>query len=206
MWTAEFWDERYASSDKIWSGQPNRRLVEQTADLVPGTALDVGAGEGADAIWLAQRGWSVTGIDLSQVALDRATTHAAAAGVSATFRQHDVLLDPVVGGFDLVTAHFMHVLRPAFDPLYVALAAAVRPGGTLLVVGHHPHDVESGVRTHHGDDLLFDADRVTALLDPADWDVLVADAQSRPQVIDGEERTVTDTVVRAVRKVSAPAR
>ena len=79
--TQEFWDERYRSAGRLWSGQPNPQLVAQIAGLPPGDALDAGSGEGADAIWLASRGWAVTAVDVSAVALDRAAAHAAAEGV-----------------------------------------------------------------------------------------------------------------------------
>ena len=75
LYTPEFWDERYSSADRIWSGNPNPHLVTVAAHLTPGTALDVGSGEGADAIWLASHGWTVTAIDISQVALDRSAAH-----------------------------------------------------------------------------------------------------------------------------------
>ncbi|HEV7666156.1 MAG TPA: class I SAM-dependent methyltransferase, partial [Chloroflexota bacterium] len=95
MWTQEFWDERYASAATIWSGNPNPHLVAQVSDLRPGTALDVGSGEGADAIWLAEQGWQVTGIDVSMVALERAAQMAAAAGHDVadriTWQQADIL-------------------------------------------------------------------------------------------------------------------
>src|SRR4051794_928957 len=78
--TQDFWEERYRSSDQIWSGNPNPRLVEHVAELTPGTALDVGCGEGADAIWLAARGWQVTALDVSTVALARGARAAADAG------------------------------------------------------------------------------------------------------------------------------
>ena len=80
MFTQEFWDARYRSADRIWSGNPNPHLVAHVAELFPRTALDVGCGEGADAIWLASLGWQVTAIDVSTVALDRAAEQAAAAG------------------------------------------------------------------------------------------------------------------------------
>jgi len=80
MFTAEYWDERYGSADSIWSGNPNPRLVSVAQELRPGVALDVGCGEGADAVWLAARGWRVTGVDVSTVALQRAERAARTAG------------------------------------------------------------------------------------------------------------------------------
>ncbi|ANH38416.1 Tellurite methyltransferase [Nocardioides dokdonensis FR1436] len=200
MWTAEFWDERYAEKSAIWSGRPNARLVEHVASLPPGTALDVGCGEGADALWLAGRGWQVTGVDLSQVALDRAAARAREEGLEIDLRQRDLISAPVPGTFDLVSVFFMHVPRPVFDGLYAKLAAAVRPGGSLLVVAHHPDDEHTGVRRPRGEDLLFGPERVTALLDDGEWDVRVADTPTRSQDLDGAPVTVTDTVVHSVRR------
>ena len=131
----------------MWSGKPNQRLVEQVAGLAPGRALDVGCGEGADVVWLAKQGWEVTGVDVSQVALDRAAQHAADEGVADRTAWLRVDLvgardrgRPLPGGMDLVTSHYMHAPQDVFDATYAAMAAAVRPGGTLLVVGHHPDD------------------------------------------------------------------
>jgi 2-polyprenyl-3-methyl-5-hydroxy-6-metoxy-1,4-benzoquinol methylase len=202
MFTREFWDERYAESDRIWSGNPNRRLVEQVAGLTPGTALDIGCGEGADAVWLATQGWSVTGVDVSQVAVDRAAQHAAEAGVAerCTFRQADLLAGDELPPADLVSAQFVHLPDPQFDAAYRALAAAVRPGGALVVGAHHPADADSGLRNQRLAHLLFTPERVTALLDPEEWDVQVADAPTREESRDGVTATVTDTVVRAVRR------
>ncbi|WP_395107121.1 class I SAM-dependent methyltransferase [Actinomadura sp. SCN-SB] len=134
-----FWDEFYGKSRRVWSGRPNPTLVRETAHLEPGTALDVGCGEGADAIWLAGRGWRVTGVDISAVALRRAAGHAAGAGVGdrVEWRRHDLSRSFPPGSFDLVTVHFLH--SPADLPVDGVLrssAAAVAPGGTLLVAGH----------------------------------------------------------------------
>lgn len=206
MWTPEFWDERYASADAVWSRDPNPRLVEQVSGLAPGTALDVGCGEGADAIWLAGRGWQVTAIDVSSVALARAAQHAEQAGPQVAsriaWRQVDLMFGAELpGGFDLVSVQFMHVPRPVFGGLYRRIAAAVRPGGSLLVVGHHPADAQTGVRTPALTDLLFTPDQVTSVLDPGEWDLPVADVLTR-QAADREGQTVTvsDTVVHAVRR------
>lgn len=206
--TAEFWDERYGGSERVWSGRPNQRLVEQVADLEPGYALEVGCGEGADAIWLARRGWQVTAVDVSTVALDRTAEHAVQAGVADRV---DVGVYDALGGhpphvrrrrqgYDLVSVHFLHVPREDFDGVYQRIAAAVAPGGRLLVVAHHPHDVDSGARESHGPGLMFEPDQVVAALDPSAWEVEVSDSPTREQLIDGEPATVRDTVVRLRRK------
>ena len=203
MFTREYWDERYSTSERIWSGRPNQRLVEEVADLPPGTAMDVGCGEGADAVWLAGQGWTVTGVDVSGVALERAEHHAAEAGVGerTSWLRADVFAgDPLPGGVDLVTAAFVHVPPDVFDAVYGALAAAVAPGGSLLVLAHHPDDVHTGLRNTDLSHLLFAPDAVTRLL-PADlWDVVTADVRTREHVTDEETFEVSDTVVRAVRR------
>jgi 2-polyprenyl-3-methyl-5-hydroxy-6-metoxy-1,4-benzoquinol methylase len=202
MFTQAFWDERYAGSDRIWSGNPNRRLVEQVAGLRPTTALDIGCGEGADVVWLARHGWRATGVDVSQVALDRAAGHAEDNGVAqqCSWQRVDLLVGDELPQADLVSAQFLHLPEPQFATAYAAIAAAVRPGGTLLVGAHHPADAASGLRNERLAHLLFGPERITALLDPAEWDVQVADTPTREETRDGVSATVTDTVVRAVRR------
>ncbi|OJY39185.1 class I SAM-dependent methyltransferase [Pseudonocardia sp. 73-21] len=197
-----FWDARYAEADAVWSGNPNPVLVAEAADLPPGSALDIGSGEGADAIWLAARGWTVTGLDVSDVALQRAAAHAGAAGVRITWRQADLTLDAPVGtGFDLVTAQFMHLPSEQRRALHRRLAAAVAPGGTLLVVGHHPSDLGTIPRPPLPD-LFFTASDVAAELNPDQWEVLCEEARPRPVVHPDSGLTVTihDTVLRARRR------
>jgi len=195
-----FWDARYAEADAVWSGNPNPVLVAEAADLPPGSALDIGSGEGADAIWLAGRGWTVTGLDVSDVALQRAAAHAGAAGVRITWRQADLTLDAPVGtGFDLVTAQFMHLPSEQRRALHRRLAAAVAP--TLLVVGHHPSDLGTIPRPPLPD-LFFTASDVAAELNPDQWEVLCEEARPRPVVHPDSGLTVTihDTVLRARRR------
>ena len=212
MVTKEFWDDRYGSPDAVWSGNPNPRLVEQVADLAPGTALDVGSGEGADAIWLARRGWRVTGIDISTVGLARAAERAADAGPQIADRinwqQADLLSWDEAGAnesaghrFDLVSAQFMHVPRPAMESVHRALATAVLPGGTLLIVGHHPADLETSMNRPSFHEMFYTAEEIAATLDPDEWQVLVASAPQR-QARDPEGRLVTiqDAVLKAVRR------
>jgi SAM-dependent methyltransferase len=204
--TQEFWDARYGSADQIWSGNPNPRLVEEVADLAPGTALDVGCGEGADALWLAARGWHVTALDVSTVALDRAAERAAAAGAAVatriTWQQADILSwEPPPRQFDLVSAQFMQLPTRVREALHRRLAAAVRPGGTLLIVGHHPSDLETAVARPHHPDLFFTVDQVAAALEPDDWQIIVAAAAERQTLYpDGRPVTIRDAVLRAQRR------
>jgi len=207
--SADSWNERYGSSDRVWSGRPNQRLVEQVADLPVGSALDVACGEGGDAIWLATQGWQVTAVDVSEVALDRAATHAEEAGVDDRLKLglYDALADPRPAGhhvFDLVTVSFLHVPVPDFATIYRGIAEAVAPGGRLLVTAHHPMDVDSGARTSHGHGLLFEPDRVLDALDvdrpDSPWQTEVADVQERVQATDDGPLHVGDTVVRLRRR------
>lgn len=155
--TQEFWDERYRSAEQLWSGEPNTQLVAQTAGLTPGDALDVGCGEGADAIWLASKGWTVTAADISAVALERAAAHAAERGAEIagriSWREADLFSwDPGSQQYDLVSAQFMYLPEAELKSLHRRLAAAVRPGGTLLLVLHHPDSMHAGGASHesHG--------------------------------------------------------
>jgi len=202
-----FWDERYGQADAIWSGNPNPQLVAEAGDLPVGTALDVGCGEGADAIWLARRGWQVTAVDISQVALDRAATHAEAAGVADRIAWlHADLTDGTSpgAGFDLVSAHFLHLPSAQRVPLYRRLASAVGPGGTFLVVGHHHSDLTTTIGRPHWPDMFFTAAQLAADLDGGPWTVLVDEQRPRTAVDpDGREITIHDAILKARRTTPA---
>lgn len=207
MFTQAFWDKRYGSRRQVWSGEPNPRLVGHASELGAGRALDVGSGEGADAIWLAERGWRVTALDVSPVALGRAAEHAAEAGADVAGRidwlQKDLLTweGPEPASYDLVSAQFMHLPKEPRDALFARLAAAVAPGGTLLVVGHHPDDLRATMHRPQIPDMYFTAEEVAGSLDPGQWDILVADARPRPaRGSEGQEVTIHDAVLRARRK------
>ncbi|MFO7689504.1 MAG: class I SAM-dependent methyltransferase, partial [Cryobacterium sp.] len=106
------WDERYTGNEQLWSGAPNATLVTDTAGLRPARALDVGCGEGADAIWLAEQGWQVTALDVSKVALDRATTQAESRGVDVHWLHAGLVeADLAPAGFDLVSAQYPALFR-----------------------------------------------------------------------------------------------
>ncbi|MFF7552819.1 class I SAM-dependent methyltransferase [Streptomyces olivaceus] len=136
---AEFWEARYRDTGRVWSGRPNTFLVREASGLAPGTALDLGCGEGADAVWLASRGWRVTGVDISATALARAAAHAAEAGVGdrVAWERHELGQSFPEGSFDLVSAQYLQS-PVALDRQTVlrAAARAVASGGTLLLVLH----------------------------------------------------------------------
>jgi SAM-dependent methyltransferase len=198
--TAEFWDARYGGADRLFSGTPNVQLVERVAGLAPGTALDVGCGEGADAIWLATRGWTVTGADVSAVALSRAAAAATAAGVAVAWERTGPGWAPPPAAYDLVTTHYLHLPAGLREPLHRHLAAAVRPGGTVLVVGHHHSHVDHDPERQHLRAAMFTTDEVTAALAPADWDIVFAGEQDRPHPGPDGPVTTRDVIVQAIRR------
>ena len=207
--THEF-DERYRQSqwDEAVDGEsrpdiaPNPYLVGEISGLPPGTALDAGCGEGAEAVWLASRGWDVTAVDIAPIALQRAAARAAEQGVQAvTWVRADLTVWEPDRRFDLVTTHYAHpsTLQLAF---YERLSRWVAPGGTLLIVGHldtHQHDQEPG-RQPPAEASVTAAD-ITAQLDDAGWDVGTASHQTRTLTSpNGHMTRLSDVVVRATRR------
>ncbi|MBV9951240.1 MAG: class I SAM-dependent methyltransferase [Acidimicrobiia bacterium] len=165
------WDARYGErGDAMWSGRPNGRLVAEVEGLTPGRALDVGCGEGADAIWLASQGWMVTAIDISQVALDRARRAADAAGVAVDWRCGDALQTRFdAGSFDLVSLQYPALPKAAGDEAVGALLESVRTGGLLLAVYHdldHDHREHMRARGVDPDDYVG-VDDLLGLLHPS---------------------------------------
>ena len=198
------WDARYASREQIWSGKPNHQLVAEAASLPPGCALDVGCGEGADALWLAARGWRVTAVDVSPVALARAAASAVGHGEEVasrvTWEHADVRTwSPELAGYDLVSAQFLHPAPDVRPQVVLGLAAGVAAGGVLLYVGHDPSDHSMG---HGHPELLASASEVAKLFDRQLWDVEIAEARSRSAThpADGRAVTLHDAVVRVRRR------
>lgn len=135
----EFWETFYSERDQVWSGNPNPLLVREVERLAPGSALDIGCAEGGDAVWLAKRGWHVLGVDVSQVALDRALGHARDAGVEISVERHDLKVTFPEGLYDLVSAQFLH--SPVEEDgernsILKRASQAVAPGGHLVIGGH----------------------------------------------------------------------
>ncbi|MBO3094569.1 class I SAM-dependent methyltransferase [Cellulomonas dongxiuzhuiae] len=192
-----WWEERYRTFDRMWSGHVNPSLAQVAADQAPGTALDAGAGEGADAIWLAEHGWRVTAVDASQTALDRGAAQAAARGLEVTWVQADLRTWTPAERYDLVTSHYLHAEGGRG---WAWLADAVAPGGTLLVVGHDPSDLDGPVPRPHLARLGHTAEQVAADLDPAQWSSIEAQVVERPHRHDGAEVVVRDAVLVARRR------
>jgi SAM-dependent methyltransferase len=190
--TEESWDARYRERERVWSGRPNAALVREVSALTPGRALDLGCGEGADVIWLARRGWQVVGTDISRVALERAAEHAAAAGVAerTSFRHHDLSESFPEGSYDLVTAFFLHSRgNVSREGILRSAAAAVAPGGVLLVVGH----AEAGPCGPPADVVLPTPQETLAELALPDgaWEVLRSEEHDDPGHGHGGEQPAT---------------
>lgn len=201
MFERPAWEDRY-SGERVWSGRVNPQLAAEAADLAPGRALDIGCGEGGDTIWLAGRGWDVTAVDFADAALARTAEHADQAGVGGRVetRRVDVrAFEPSGETWDLVSSQFMHLPDGGMPDLVRRLAAAVAPGGTLLVVGHHPDDLATGMRHGHHS-FLFTAESLLPGV-PAGFEVEVCESRTRTQAHPhtGEDVTVRDSVLRARR-------
>lgn len=135
----EEWNERWNSPDWVAGPDPHVLLVNEVQHLRPGTALDLGCGNGRDSVWLAEQGWQVTGVDFSDVALGKARALAEERGVLVHWERADLLrFSPTPRGFDLVVIMYLHFPPPKRRRLLRMAAAALKPGGTLVMVGYHP--------------------------------------------------------------------
>lgn len=198
---ASSWNERYSGADSVWSGKANPQLVAEAGGLRPGTALDIGCGEGGDVIWLAQQGWRVTGADFSAAGLARAAGHAERAGVAdrTDWWQVDAReFDAGGRSYDLVTSHFLHLPDGGMPEAVARFAGAVAPGGHLLVVGHSPdaHFAELTERKRRA--MFLARDLVPGL--PDDFEVVVAEQRPRRVTRDGVTADIDDSTLLARRR------
>jgi 2-polyprenyl-3-methyl-5-hydroxy-6-metoxy-1,4-benzoquinol methylase len=195
------WDERYAAEEQIWSGDPNPQLVAEVATLTPGTALDVGCGEGGDVIWLARHGWRVTGADFSANGLARAARHADDAGVAerTDWWQVDARTFTADGrSYDLVTSHYLHPPDGSMVEVASRLASAVAPGGHLLVVGHAPPRTLTELAASHRRAMFLAEDLLPGL--PSDFEPVVLEQRPRTRTRDGVTLEVDDSTLLARRR------
>ena len=189
------WDQRHAAQQPIESTEPDSTLVDEIGSLRPGRALDLGAGDGRNAIWLAERGWKVTAVDFSQVALERGRSRAEAGGVTVDWQLADLLeWSPEARAYDLVTLFFIHLPGTERRGVYARAADAVAPGGTLLLVAHDRANLADGVGGPQDPDVLVSPGEVAAEL--PGFRIDRAETMRRPAP-DG--RGPIDAIVRAVR-------
>ena len=192
------WNERYAGPSLVWGAGPNCFVAEQLAALEPGRALDLGTGDGRNAIWLAERGWQVTGVDFSAVGLARAAELARQRGVAADWVQADLLsYQPAPAAYDLVLIAYIQLPADDLAHLVRAAATALAPGGTLLAVGHDRDNLDRGFGGPQYPHVLWTPASVAAALDGLT--VERAEQVRRPVQTAAGERVAIDTLVRASR-------
>ena len=200
MFEPPSWEERYSGEETIWSGNPNPQLVAEVSGLTPGTALDVGCGEGGDVIWLAHQGWRVTGADFSANGLARAARHADDAGVAdhTDWWQVDARTFAADGrSYDLVTTHFLHPPDGGMVEVARRLADAVAPGGHLLIVGHAPSGVFAQLTASQHRAMFLAEDLLPSL--PEAFEALVVEQRPRTMTREGVTVDVHDSTLLAHR-------
>ena len=209
------WERRWsqALSDgahAVAQRPPNAHLLAETAHLRPGLALDAGAGHGSETLWLAGRGWRVVAVDFSATAIGHARATAERLGPEMVGRVEWVEADlstwsPSPARYDLVTCLYVHVAGSVAD-LVRRLAAGVAPGGKLLLVGHRPVDPATGAPTRAAGQVQISVEEAVAALDPADWEVSVAEERPRRIAGTGVDAVVCATARRGVPPISRDER
>jgi SAM-dependent methyltransferase len=195
----EDWNERYARKELVWTAEPNRLFAAEVGGLEPGRALDVACGEGRNAVWLAEHGWRVTGVDFSDVAIAKAGELAASRGVNVEWVVADVLdHEPGRRDFDLVAVLYLQLPRDELARALRTAAEAVAPGGTLFVLGHDTTNLEHGHGGPKDASVLFTPEDVVAEL----GDLVVERAKKvrRTVALEEGEATAIDALVRAHRE------
>lgn len=194
----EAWDERYATEELLWKADPNRFLVEEADGLEPARALDVACGEGRNAVWLASKGWRVTGVDFSHTGLAKAERLAAERGVEVTWVEADVVeWQPPPASFDLVIVMYLHMVPGQRRQVLATAALALAPGGTVLVVGHDISNLQEGTGGPQDPGILFSPEDIVE--DLPGLQIAKAERVKRTVVVDAVEITAIDALVRAAR-------
>jgi SAM-dependent methyltransferase len=194
----EDWDRRYSGTELLWTAEPNRFVVAALQELLPGRALDLGAGEGRNAVWLAERGWRVTAVDFSPVALDKARLLAQARGVEVDWVLSDLRAYlPEPAAYDLVLVAYLHLLPAERAAVLGGAATALARHGTLLVVGHDVVNLAEGVGGPQDPAVLYTPEAIVAEL--AGLTVDRAGRVRRPVDTEAGTREAVDTLVIATR-------
>jgi SAM-dependent methyltransferase len=192
----EDWDRRYAETELLWSAGPNRFLVAEASALPPGRALDLACGEGRNAVWLAQRGWRVTGVDFSGVAVAKARERVAAEGLDVAVACDDLLAyEPERQAYDLVLVFYLQLPADERAVVLERAAAAVAPGGTFLLVGHDSTNLTEGVGGPSDASLLYTPDDVARELPGLE----IEKAERVLRDVEDADRPAIDALVRARR-------
>ena len=188
------WDRRYAGAELVWTAEPNRFVVAELQDLAPGRALDVAAGEGRNAVWLASRGWQVTAVDFSAAGLDKGRRLAQARGVAIDWVHADVRdYQPEAASFQLVLVAYLQLHESELDGVLRRAVTALAPGGVLLVVGHDVTNLTEGTGGPPDPAVLYTPESITKSL--GGLTVVRAERVWRPV----GHREAVDTLVRAIR-------
>lgn len=191
------WDERYRAKDLPWGVDPNDFLVAAAGDLTPGSALDLACGQGRNAVWLAARGWRVTAVDWSEVGLSQGRQLAAAAGVSVDWKAADLLTWTPTGSFDLVIVVYLQIPGAERREVWRGAAAAVAPGGRLVVIGHDADNLAEGYGGPQDPGALYTASEAAGVIGEA---LRVERAEQVFRMVDTDEgvRRAVDNIVVAV--------
>jgi SAM-dependent methyltransferase len=194
----EDWNRRYAETGLLWTAMPNRFLVAEVADLAAGRALDLACGEGRNAVWLAERGWDVVGVDFADVALAKAAQLAAQRGVALELVHADLRdYEPEPRAFQLVCVLYLQLPAEERRGVLARAADALAPGGTFVLVGHDSTNLEHGHGGPSDARVLFTPEDVAGEL--PELELVKAERVLRP--VDGAERPAIDALVRARRVV-----
>lgn len=193
--TSRDWDERYAERELLWTAQPNRFLVDETSGLRPGRALDLGCGEGRSAVWLAGRGWTVTGVDFSPVGIEKARDLAEQAGVEVEWVVADVTGWEPEDTYDLVVIFYLHVPPDQLSAVLGRARRALAPGGTALIVGHALRNLTDGVGGPPSPEVLYTASAISEALEGLA--IERAGEVERAVETNGVNRPAIDVLVRA---------
>jgi len=189
------WDRRYAATDLVWGQGPNQFLVSELADLRPATGLDVACGEGRNALWLAERGCQTIGVDYSAVAIDKARAIAAKRELQVSFEVADVCTWRCPVSVELAIIFYLQLPWDKMQAAIANTAAAVEPGGTILIVGHDLENLTRGTGGPQDPEVLYTPEMLSGCLDG--FEIVRAETVERP--VEAKTNPAIDNLVRALK-------